>query len=164
MALGVSMHLIAYMEGEARLDETLWLIACMLASFLPRILVHCRGERRSDLLPYGRAYLLMVMGQLLYRVVAPSHTGRGRTNDSLDVFFFPYPLLFLIHGTEAPHCWLLSVLALGVSFSSSSSSWRNDAHVEGAVLRSTVFGAELLALPQQHPLHPLGQPVELRSP
>ena len=71
--------------------------------------------------------------------------GGGGTNESLDVFFFPYPLLFIIHGTEAPDCWLFSLLALGVSFSSASLSWRNDAHVDGAVLRSAIVGSNLLA-------------------
>ena len=58
---------------------------CAFASFIPRLVVHFRGERRDEARLYGRSYLLMVTGQLLYKVVHQPPAGGGSTSDSLDV-------------------------------------------------------------------------------
>ena len=144
---GLAQSLWSYLEGDYGLGASLVVFVLLNLSYVARIAVHSRGNRRDEMRIFRALFPVYCIVLLVAKLFMPSLTRGGCGSDTLeDGWLFMQPVLLAVQGPSAPIRWLFSATAVVMGENIAGGwSWRANQVADATVLRATVLGGEILA-------------------
>ena len=143
----VAMQLQSYVEGQAELRESLILVGSQNFPRLVRLLVHTRGDSRATARRYRLFFWLYTLCLLVVKLYLPlqSSSGAAAGDTSTESWLLLQAFFMRLQGPDAHFSWLMSALAIVLSYVAPAWTWRGDQEADATALRHTAIAGEVLA-------------------